>query len=311
MKRLAILAVLASGAAFTAQPGEANAQPVCCADPAMRGYMPAPPPPAYQPPPPAYAQGGYPQGGYPQGGYIPAGPPPGREPVGSGLRGYVGVEYSEARLDPGSPSPRVDSWTGEAAVALPLGSLGLQADIKASNFSGPDGDDWIISPTAHLYGRSPLGLVGAFAGVSNTAGATLYGGGLEGQANLSNATLYGSVGFGRLNDGVDANVTAARIEGRYFITDNLRVDASIGYLRQSAGADRSEAIVSGIGAEYQLGVVPASIHVGYQHSNVRNSPIESDTLRVGVRWAFNGQSLIERDRYGPSLANISDIFMGN
>lgn len=85
----------------------------------------------------------------------------------------------------------------------------------------------------------------------------------------------------------------------------------MGYLRQSAGGTSSKAVVSGVGAEYQFGTFPASITVGYRHADAKNSNIESDTLRVGVRWSFNGDTLAERDRLGPSMGNITDIFMSN
>jgi len=277
MKRLAILAVFASAGGLAFGTGSAQAQTVCCVDPGMRGYFPAPPPPG----------------------------------AGSGLRGYVGVEYSKARLTPGTPSPRIETWTGEGAIAMPLGGFGLQADVKAARYSGPFGDDWVTSPTLHLYRRNPYGALGGFIGVSNSGGATLYGGGIEGQANMSGATLYGTLGFGRINDTVDSDIFAARVEGRYFLTENLRVDSSLGYIRQSANNVRSEGTVAAVGAEYQFGAFPASVHVGYQRASARDSNAASDTLRVGVRWAFNGETLAQRDRYGPSFGNVTDIFMGN
>jgi len=279
MKRLAILAVFASGAGLVAAAPPAHAQQVCCVDPNLRGYQPA---------------------------------PPASEGVGSGLLGYVGAEYSKARLDPCTPSPRIETWTGEAAVSSPfMRGLGIQADIKAAHYNGPFGDDWITSPTLHLYQRNTYGSLGGFMGVSNTGDTTLYGAGIEGQVNMASATLYGTLGFGRLNDTVDSNLFAGRVEGRYFLTENLRVDASIGYLRQSAAGASSKAIVTALGAEYQFGAFPGSINIGYRHADAQSSNVESDTLRVGMRWSFNGGSLAERDRLGPSLGNITDIFMSN
>lgn len=277
MKRLVMIAGLATAAGFAlaAEPG--HAQTVCCVDPGLRGYQAAPEP-----------------------GF------------GSGLRGYVGVEYSKARINPGTPSPRIETWTGEGAVASPfMRGLGVQADIKAARYSGPFGDAWVTSPTLHLFQRNTYGAVGGFVGVSNEDGTTLFGGGLEAQANMRAATLYGTLGFGHVNDVVDSNLFAARLEGRYFLSENLRLDASVGYLRQTAAGAKSEAVVSAVGAEYQLGGFPASIHVGYRHADARNSIVESDTLRVGLRWSLNGETLAERDRLGPSFANITDQFLSN
>ena len=280
MKRLAVLAILASGAGVTGAVGAAEAQTICCVDPNMRGYQGGPPPPS--------------------------------EPY-AGLRGYVGVEYSEARLNPGTPSPRVEVWTAEGAVATDFQGFGVQADIKAAkiNGAGTAGDDWITSPTLHIYRRNAYGALGGFAGFSNGDGGNLYAAGIEGQANMTGATLYGALGFGRINDTVDSDLFAARLEGRYFLTENMRLDANVGYVRQTAGTARSEAMVYGLGAEYQFGAFPAAVQVGYRHAETEGSTIESDTLRVGLRWAFNGATLAERDRAGPSLGNISDIFRSN
>lgn len=298
MQRLAFTAALLSGVgAVVLSAGPAVAQTVCCVDPGMRGYQqPVYAQPAYAPP--AY--------GAPQ---YAAPPPP--EPQGSGLRGYVGVEYSKSRLDPATPSPRTEAWTAEGYVATAYRGLDIQGDVKVTRFEDDAGDGWVTSPTLHVYRRSPYGVLGGFVGVSHSGGATLYGGGIEGQANLSAATLYGTIGYGKVDDTVDSNLFAARLEGRYFVTENFRLNASIGYLRQSANGASSKAVVSGVGAEYQLGAIPASINVGYQHANASGSNVEGNTIRVGLRWALNGQTLAARDRVGPSLANFSDIFMGN
>jgi len=280
MRRLVVLAILASSASFTVAVQKADAQTVCCVDPNLRGYQPAPPP-------------------------EPA-------PLG-GLRGYVGVEYAKSRLNPGTPSPRTETWTAEGFVATDFRGLGVQADVKAAkiNGTGTAGDDWITSPTLHLFTRNPYGALGGFVGFSNGDGGNLYGAGIEGQANLTGATIYGSLGFGRINDTVDSDLLAARIGGRYFLTENMRLDASVGYLRQTAGTAKSEAMVYGVGAEYQFGAFPASVQVGYRHADAEGSNIESDTLRVGLRWSFNGDTLVQRDRAGPSFSNISDIFLSN
>ena len=293
MQRLAFAAVIASGALGAA--GAAQAQQICCVAPPMRGPMPAP---AYQPPPPQY----------------PAPAPYGYEeppPVAGGLKGYVGVEYAETHFDPETPSPRYEFWTGEGAVATTWYGFGVQGDIKVARYSGPDGEDWVTSPTAHVFKRNPYGLIGAFLGWSDTDGADLIGGGIEGQANMARATLYGSLGYGHVNDAEDYNIWSARVEGRYFLTDNLRGDASVAYSRQNANDIRSKAWTYGIGAEYQLDSLPLAIHAGYQHVNGVNSALEANTVRVGLRWSLTGDTLAERDRVGPSLANVTDLFSAN
>lgn len=75
----------------------------------------------------------------------------------------MGVEYSKARLEPGTPSPRVETWTGEAAVAGQFRGLGVQGDIKVASYQtlgSSTGDGTVTSPTIHVYERTPYGLIG-------------------------------------------------------------------------------------------------------------------------------------------------------
>ena len=53
------------------------------------------------------------------------------------------------------------------------------------------------------------------------------------------------------------------------------------------------------------------IQGGYMHADASNSSAEADIVRVGMRWNFDGGSLAERDRLGPSLNNVSDLFQMN
>ena len=315
MKRLVILAALASGAGLVGAVDRAQAQaPQVCCVPTMRGYQQPAPPPAYHQPAPPPAAYPYPAGGYGQPVY---GPPPGQERYPSrGLRGYVGVEYSNRSTTEATDpvTPDVEAWSAEAALSAPVGGFDLQGDIRASRYEGLGGDEtWVTSPTLHLFKRTAGGAAGAFVGMSDTDTGTLYAGGLEGQAYLSSATLYGSLGFGRLEEGdVDYDVFAARLAGRYFVSDNFRLDGSVGYYRQTGGlTPRAEAVVAGIGAEYQLSGVPAAIRVGYQRFNPTGAGVTDETIRVGLRWALTGDSLAERDRLGPTMNNITDLFMRN
>jgi hypothetical protein len=299
MRRAGLFALCASSA-FIA--GAAQAQQICCVpqQPArpdgLRGY--AQPQPQYAPP-----QYGEPQ--YPD------------RPSSSGLRGYVGVEYAKTRSDPGTPSPRVETWAGEGAVSGQMGGFGVQGDIRVANYDVVGGGDtWVTSPTLHVFQRNPYGLIGGWAGWSHSGGSDLLGLGAEGQAYMSNATLYGSVGYGHVSDGLDQNLWSARVEGRYYATENLALNAHAGLVRTSmdtaAGARaRSTVRTVGFGAEFQPGSLPFSILAGYSHADASNSSAESDTLRVGLRWNFDGGSLAERDRLGATLNNVTDQFLQN
>jgi hypothetical protein len=277
---------LAAIAASTLAAGAAQAQQICCVPEGprrpdgMRGY---------------YDEPRY-----------------GERPDESPLRGYVGVEYGKARIGPGAPSTRVEAWTGEGAVSGHLGRLGVQGDIKVANFDTVGGgDSRTVSPTLHAYQRSPYSLVGGWAGWSHTDGADLFGLGLEGQAYFGSATFYGSAGYGRVDDVVNQNLWTGRIEGRYFVTENFLLNAHVGLVRASVAGAHSTVRSVGVGAEYSPGTLPFSVQAGYTHTDTSNSSAESDTLRVGLRWSLDGGTLAERDRLGPSLDNVTDLFLRN
>ena len=74
---------------------------------------------------------------------------------------------------------------------------------------------------------------------------------------------------------------------------------------------RSTVRTAGLGFEYQPSAVPFSIQGSYAHADASNSSAESDTVRLGLRWNFDGGSLIERDRTGATLNNVTDLFLSN
>ncbi|HTK33912.1 MAG TPA: hypothetical protein VL358_01325 [Caulobacteraceae bacterium] len=318
---------LAAGAAqaqqicCVAQPPPPPPPQVCCvgapAQPAgLRGYAD----PQYAPPPYSTAQYGGPPPPYATSPY--GGPPPAYaqpqyapRPAGSGpgLRGYVGVEYGKSRLDPGTPSPRTETWTGEAAASGQLGGIGIQGDIKVANYNtlGSDAGGTSWSPTLHAYQRNAYGLIGGWAGWSHTDGADLFGLGLEGQAYMGGATIYGSVGYGHVDSSADQNLWTARLEGRYFVTENFSLNVNGGLVRAGVPGARETVRTIGFGGEYQPSVLPFSIQGGYSHADASGSSAESNTFRVGLRWNFDGSTLVERDHSGPSLVNITDQFQSN
>lgn len=293
------LIALAATSALTA--GPVQAQQICCVPP-QPAYGPQPqygPPPQYQYPPQTRPDGmrGYAEPEYPD------------RPAPLGLRGYIGAQYGSTHDNSTSPRTKTETWSGEAAASGRAGGFGVQGDIKVANVDGPGGDSWVVSPTLHAYKRNPYGLIGGWAGWAHSGGADLFGIGAEGQAYMSNATLYGSVGYGRVSDAVDQNLWAARVEGRYFVTENFRLDARAGLMRVSdrGSSARSTVRTVGFGAEFQPNNVPFSVNAGYSHADVSNSTLESDTIRVGVRWNFDGGTLAERDRLGATLNNITDL----
>ena len=75
------------------------------------------------------------------------------------------------------------------------------------------------------------------------------------------------------------------------------------------GVDEDDAMLYGVGGEYQFAQLPISIGAGY--STVDFDGGDVDTWTVGVRWNFGGGTL--RDRYleGQSAPAFTDLFGGD
>lgn len=228
-----------------------------------------------------------------------------------GLRGYVGAEYGNTRLYDAAGRSSAKSYGVGGAIDLPLrGSIGAQVDFKATKYDFPVGNQWVASPTLHLYARNPYGRVGGFIGATRASGVDAWGAGVEAEAYFTGASLYGSIGYGRVSDLSDTRLWSYRGEGRLFLTENLRVSAGLGYIDAKSRNSSDHGYTASLGAEYRFANAPFSIVAGYQHGKLSRADIKSDAFRVGVRWALSGETLAERDQTGASFDNIFDLFGG-
>ncbi|MDP3594659.1 MAG: hypothetical protein Q8R94_22595, partial [Phenylobacterium sp.] len=55
---------------------------------------------------------------------------------------------------------------------------------------------------------------------------------------------------------------------------------------------------------------PWSITGGYEHGEIDDLDLKSDTFRVGLRYTFGG-TLRDRDQSGASLGSASNLFGGS
>ena len=234
-----------------------------------------------------------------------------------GLRGYVGAQYGTTRLytkaTPATPSTRstAQSWGGEMALDLPLrGNIGAQLDAKATRYDYPLGNQWVGSPTLHLFARNPYGRVGVFVGGSKASNVDAWGAGVEAETYFTGASLYGSLGYGKVNKLSATTLIAGRLEGRMFMTENFRLSANAGYLDTRSNNSRDHGYSVGLGAEYRLSNMPVSIVGTYDHATLSRTAIKSDAFRIGLRWSLSNETLAERNQGGASLGNILDLFGG-
>lgn len=219
--------------------------------------------------------------------------------------GYVGATYSQAEVDDGVTSDDTDIVGIEGALAFG-GNGGLGFELDAATASADDGDDndaW--GATAHLFGRSDSHLFGGFVGFNDGDGSETLSAGLEAEKYFTNWTLAGALAYAT-NDDVDADGYGVNGEARFFLNDNLRLEAGLGWANVDVGGTDDDALSYNLGAEWQLSSTPISLLAGWSHSEFDESDIDVDALTVGIRWNFGG-TLKDRDRTGASLAGLSGL----
>lgn len=220
--------------------------------------------------------------------------------VASAQTGYVGGVYNNVDVDGLGDA---DAWGVEGSVFFPTsGSLGVEVD--ASVVDVEDGDTG-YSLAGHLFTRNDRYLFGGFVGVSDSDNNQTWTGGLEANKYYDRWTLNGSVAYAS-NDDADVDGYGVNVGASLFASDNLRFDANLGWANVDAGAADDDALVYGVGAEYQLDTVPVSIGASYARVDFDDSGIEADVVSVVARWNWGG-TLFDRDRNGASQANRAGI----
>jgi len=226
--------------------------------------------------------------------------------------GHVGANYSRVELDAGALGDAdADAVQFEGAVRFDAGSLGAQLDGSVTDLDTDGSDATVWSATGHLNKKLDNGLVGGFAGVTASDDVTLWAVGAEAQFAVAPSTnLYGQLGYGHTEDLGDADLWAVRGEVRHFVSDNFRLHAGLGYTTAGSKAGDFDIWNIGAGAEYQFASTPWSITGAYEHGEIDDANLKSDTFRIGVRYTFGG-SLRDRDNAGASLGSAANLFGGS
>lgn len=206
--------------------------------------------------------------------------------------GYVGGVYGN--VDAGSLGDS-DFWGIEGAVA------GSNFELDGAILDG-DSSDTALSLAGHMFARDDSHLFGGFVGVTDSGDSTTWTAGLEGNMYLDSWTLAGAVGYAS-NDDIDTDGFGVNAEARFFPTENLRLDAGLGWASVDAAGVDDDVVSYNLGGEYQLSAAPVSIGLNWGHSEADNTNIDADTITIGVRFNFSG-TLRDRDRSGASQANL-------
>jgi hypothetical protein len=224
--------------------------------------------------------------------------------------GHIGANYAANTVKvSGFDDEDADSYQVEGSVAF-TGDGPFRGGLDASytKFDADGLGSSVVGVTGHIAERS--GQLGAFVGVENNENATLWGVGLEGKKSGDAGSFYLQLGYGHADDLEGVNFYAARAEGRFFMSDNLRAGLNGGYVK--ADSDFGDLDMWNLGAdlEYQLPAAPVSLIAAYEHSNMSDLDLTSNTFRVGARYVFGG-SLRDRDRTQEGQGHVGRLFGGD
>lgn len=250
-------------------------------------------------------------------------------PTTGGFDGFASASVGHGSNEPNSGADNSGRAT-DAQLALSYtdsSGFGGQLDLGyfKQGYDNSNVDLGFREAATHLYYRSQGWLAGAFAqqrkyyvnGNSNNVKAYFMG--LEGQVYLDNMTLYGQLGQGKWNySTVTTNPDVlATLELRYFMSENLRLDASINYLKEDAGRVFNyvwDQTTYGVGAEYRFSGSPLSVLARYEYAAEDQSTgysANNQRLLIGVKLNFGKDSLHKSDREGASLKPIAkDLIWG-
>ncbi|MFT4253231.1 MAG: outer membrane beta-barrel protein [Caulobacter sp.] len=221
--------------------------------------------------------------------------------------GSVGAAVNYNNIDSDAANADGTSVKIDGSVAVPTGSwtVTLNGDVSISD--NDIADETVASGAAHL--TTTVGdswRVGGFTALSRPQNDTLWAVGGEAQKYLGNVTLTGLVAYGQSND-LDADLWAVRGSANYFVSDDFRLDAGLGYSKIDSSID-ADAWDVNLGGEYKFANSGWSTFGKYTHTESEDlADLKSDAVKVGVRYTFGG-SLKARNAAGADLASASDLF---
>jgi hypothetical protein len=219
--------------------------------------------------------------------------------VAAAQTGYVGVNYGN--VDAGGNTDE-DFYGLEGAVAF-AGSGSIVFEVDAAVVDSDDGDA-AYGLTGHIYSRNDSHLFGGFVGVADSNDSTTWVAGLEANKYYTNWTLAGALFYGN-NDDAETDGYGVNVEARAFVQDNFRLNANIGYASVDGGAaNDDDAMIYGVGGEYQFASYPISVVAGYNTADFDGGDV--DTWTIGLRYNWGG-TLRDRDRSGASQASLTGV----
>lgn len=218
--------------------------------------------------------------------------------VAAAQTGYVGAVYGQVDAGPGDDE---DFYGVEGAVAF-AGSGSISFEVDAA-ITDSDDTDTGYGVVGHVYTRNDSHLFGGFIGIGGSDDSETWTAGLEASKFFANWTLAGAVAYAN-NDDADIDGYGVNVEARAFVHDNFRLNGNIGWASVDSGGpgDDDDAMLYGVGGEYQFAAAPISITAGWNTVDFDGGDV--DAVSIGLRYNWGG-TLRDRDRNGASQAGVT------
>ncbi|AYV47207.1 hypothetical protein CFHF_25920 [Caulobacter flavus] len=221
--------------------------------------------------------------------------------------GSVGAAVDYTNVDTSVGDADGTSVVIDGSVAIPTGSWTITASGDVSIADSDVSQRTVASGAAHATTVVGNGLrIGGFTALSRPSNDTLWAVGGEAQKYLGNVTLTGLAAYGQSND-LDADLWTVRAGANYFVSDDFRLDAGLGWSNVDGLVDADIWDIN-VGGEYKFANTGWSTFAKYTHSEADDlADLKSDAVKVGLRYTFGG-SLKARNAAGADLATGSDLF---
>lgn len=224
--------------------------------------------------------------------------------------GFVSAGAGQLKLDIVGIEDSTDLIAANGSISTPVGPLLLQADVGLAQQDTGSSEPTTYSGALHLGYRSSGWAAGAYYGRNKNddtdAEGEFYG--AEIIAYLDQLTLSLGASAGTVADtAFDAEGVSG--EARFFVTDNLRLDARAGVLSLDNGGITFDGPTVGAGAEWKPQGWPISFFASIDNQSLETDSIESEvtTSLFGLRFDFGSGTLKARDRTGPAFRPMAGL----
>lgn len=221
--------------------------------------------------------------------------------------GSVGAAVDYNNVDTSFGDAEGTSVVIDGSVAIPTGSWTITGAADVSIADNDLSQNTVAAGAVHATTVVGNGLrIGGFTALSRPSNDTLWAVGGEAQKYLGNVTLTGLAAYGQSND-LDADLWTVRAGANYFVSDDFRLDAGLGWSNVDGLVDADIWDIN-VGGEYKFANTGWSTFAKYTHSEADDlADLKSDAVKVGLRYTFGG-SLKARNAAGADLATGSDLF---